>query len=264
MASVVAPKLSLVHKTTRVLRAVAAGGAGVGLSEIARTTAVPKATCLRILDDLIEEKLVVFDTSTKRYAVGFCALALVGGPLSNESAQLHIQQELHRLAELVGETAGLDVLVGTDVVVIAQVQGPSTIGYSPKPVPRTLEAWNTSTGKVLLAHLDAATLRTTHGVTLDAAAATRRSRTTFLDELAEVRERGYGTARDEMEPGASAVAAPVTVDGEVIAAAWIGGPSFRVSCDRVPVIADEVIASAKVLGDILKVTGRRLDGGLRP
>jgi DNA-binding IclR family transcriptional regulator len=76
-----------------------------------------------------------------------------------------------------------------------------------------------------------------------------------------VRERGYGTARDEMEVGAAAVAAPVRVDGEVVAAAWIGGPSFRITADRVPAIADEVIASAKVLGDILEVTGRRLDGG---
>ena len=64
-----------------------------------------------------------------------------------------------------------------------------------------------------------------------------------------------------MEVGASAVAAPVEVDGEVVAAAWIGGPSFRIAPKCVPGIAEEVVASAKVLGDILKVTGRRLDGG---
>jgi IclR family transcriptional regulator, acetate operon repressor len=254
-------KPSLVRKTAAVLRAVAAGGDGIGLSEVARAASVPKATCLRILNDLIDEQLVVLDPDSKRYAVGFGALSLVGGVLDAESAHVHIRHELRRLADVTGETSGLDILVGADVVVIAQVQGPSTIGYSPSGVPRTLETWNTSTGKVLLAQLDTKQLRKTHRAALDAVAAARGSRVAFLDELSAVHERGYGAARDEMEVGAAAVAAPVRVDGEVVAAAWIGGPSFRITPDRVPAIADEVIASAKVLGDILEVTGRRLDGG---
>ena len=256
-------KPSLVRKTAAVLRAVAAGGDGIGLSDVARAATLPKAMCLRILNDLIDEQLVVFDPDAKRYAVGFGALSLVGGLLGSESAHVHIRHELRRLAEATEETSGLDILVDTDVVVIAQVQGPSTIGYSPRAVPRTLRSWNTSTGKVLLSALDIDDLRRTHRVALDAVAAVRGSRTAFADELAVVRERGYGTARDEMEVGAAAVAAPVEVDGEVVAAAWIGGPSFRITPERVPGIADEVIASAKVLGDILKVTGRRLDGGAR-
>ena len=60
-----------------------------------------------------------------------------------------------------------------------------------------------------------------------------------------------------MKVGAAAVAAPVEVDGEVVAAAWIGGPSFRITPEHVPGIAEQVIASAKVLGNILKVTGCR-------
>jgi IclR family acetate operon transcriptional repressor len=251
---------SLVRKSIAVLRSVAAGADGVGLSEIARSAAIPKATCLRILNDLIDEQLVVLDPDSKRYAVAFGALSLVGGLIGAESAPAHIEQELRRLADATEETSGLDILVGTDVVVIGQVQGPSTIGYSPKGVPRTLETWNTSTGKVLLAHLDEQDLRSTHRAALDAVAAVRGSATSFLDELVTVRERGFGTARDEMEVGAAAVASPVRVDGQVVAAAWIGGPSFRITPQRVPGIAEAVIASAKVLGDILKVTGRRLDG----
>jgi IclR family acetate operon transcriptional repressor len=254
-------KPSLVRKTAAVLRAVAAGGDGIGLSDVARDAALPKATCLRILNDLIDEQLTVFDPDAKRYAVGFGALSLVGGLLDGESANAHIRHELRRLADVTEETSGLDILVGADVVVIAQVQGPSTIGYSPRGVPRTLQSWNTSTGKVLLAALAAKDFRRTHRAALDTVGTVRGSRTAFLDELAVVRERGYGTARDEMEVGAAAVAAPVEVDGEVVAAVWIGGPSFRITEELVPGIADEVIASAKVLGDILTVTGRRLDGG---
>jgi DNA-binding IclR family transcriptional regulator len=169
-------KPSLVRKTAAVLRAVAAGGDGIGLSEVARAASVPKATCLRILNDLIHEQLVVLDPDSKRYAVGFGALSLVGGVLDAESAHVHIRHELRRLADVTEETSGLDILVGADVVVIAQVQGPSTIGYSPSGVPRTLETWNTSTGKVLLAQLDTKQLRKTHRAALDAVAAARGSR----------------------------------------------------------------------------------------
>ena len=112
---------------------------------------------------------------------------------------------------------------------IAQVQGPSTIGYTPSGVPRTLETWNTSTGKVLLGDLDDRRLRSTHGAALATVAARRHSKTSFPAELVTVRQQGYGTARDEMEVGASAVAAPVRVDGQVVAATWIGGPSFRIT-----------------------------------
>ena len=170
-------------------RPVAAGGDGIGLSDVARAASVPKATSLRILNDLIDEQLVVFDPDAKRYAVGFGAMSLVGGLLDAESAHVHIRHELRSLADVTEETSGLDILVGTDVVVIAQVQGPSTIGYSPRAVPRTLQTWNTSTGKVLLAPLDTKDLRRTHRAALDAVAAVRGSRTAFVDELAVVRER---------------------------------------------------------------------------
>ncbi len=233
------------------------------LSEVARVASVPKATCLRILNDLSDEQLVVFDPDAKRYAVGFGALSLVGGVLDAESAHVHIRHELRRLADVTEETSGLDILVGADVVVIAQVQGPSTIGYSPSGVPRTLETWNTSTGKVLLAQLDTKQLRSTHRTALDAVATTAAfaGRRSSIGCSRRPRARLRDRLRDEMEVGAAAVAAPVRVDGEVVAAAWIGGPSFRITPDRVPAIADEVVALAKVLGDILEVTRRRLDGG---
>ena len=93
-------KPSLVRKTATVLRAIAAGGDGIGLSDVARATALPKATCLRILNDLIDEQLVVLDPDSKRYAVGFGALSLVGGLLGSESANVHIRHELRRLADV--------------------------------------------------------------------------------------------------------------------------------------------------------------------
>src|SRR3954452_3663208 len=152
----------LVHKTVAVLRTVAASTGGIGLSELSRVTGIPKATCLRIVAVLEEEHLVALDVDSKRYTVALGALALAGSLLDPGGSHRIIAAELESLAAPTQETAGLDVLRGTEVVVIEQVAGPQLIGQTAKPVPRSLATWNTSTGKVLLASLEPDELEATH------------------------------------------------------------------------------------------------------
>ena len=249
--------VGLVHKTVAVLRTVAASNGGIGLSELSRVTGIPKATCLRIVAVLDEEQLVALDAESKRYAVALGALALAGSLLDPGGAHRIIARELETLASATQETAGLDVLRGTEVVVIEQVAGPQLIGQTAKPVPRSLATWNTSTGKVLLASLDADELESTHARALAEAARRRRSERAFRRELERVRTNGYAVARDEMEQGAAAVAAPVVIRGEVAAAVWIGGPSFRLTDTRVAEVAAEVMACGRRLGEALSLTGAR-------
>lgn len=253
-------KSSLVHKTIAVLRAIAASGDGIGLSDLSRATDIPKATCLRILAVLEGERIVMLEPGNKRYFIGFGAVTIVGDLLGSNSPYLHVQQVLGDLVAATGETAGLDVLVDTDVLVVAQVQGPRVIGYSPRSMPRWLNTWNTSTGKVLLAGLSNDEVRARHAAALSAAKATFGSEQDFLEELDEVRRRSYGVARDEMEHGAAAVAAPVRVGGDVAAATWIGGPTFRITEERVPTLASDVIRAAAAIGDIMTLNGGRIAG----
>jgi len=68
---------------------------------------------------------------------------------------------------------------------------------------------------------------------------------TLRRHLALVRERGYAATTDEQEIGLAAVGAPVrTLDGHVIAAVTVSGPTFRITEDTVPGLAEHVLGAA--------------------
>jgi DNA-binding IclR family transcriptional regulator len=72
-------------------------------------------------------------------------------------------------------------------------------------------------------------------------------------ELERVRSLGYATAVDELELGLAAMAAPVcAVDGAVVAAVSISGPTSRLTHERIERLAPLLLEQAATLG-------RRLD-----
>jgi IclR family acetate operon transcriptional repressor len=59
------------------------------------------------------------------------------------------------------------------------------------------------------------------------------------EELERVRQQGYAVAQEELEGGLSAVAAPIwNHQGEVVAAVSVSGPSFRLSAEKIPELAE--------------------------
>jgi IclR family acetate operon transcriptional repressor len=249
--------VGLVHKTIWILRTVAAHPQGIGLSDVARACGIPKATCHRILTVLEKERWLTADPTSRRFRVSLSMLFLVGGLLDQESVYAHAQNVLKELAADTRETAGLDQLVSPSVVVLTQVAGPFLMGLSSGP-RRKSPAWRTSTGKALLAWHDAETVRSEFVADIrDRPARKFADFDAFLAELGEVRERGYSVAYDELEEGAAAVAAPVHVGDTVPYAIWVGGPTYRVTREQVPALADQVIAAAGKVGQVLEMSGRR-------
>jgi DNA-binding IclR family transcriptional regulator len=69
--------------------------------------------------------------------------------------------------------------------------------------------------------------------------------TTLAAALETIRERGYATTSEEHEIGLAAIAAPVrALDGKVIAAVTLSGPTFRLTEDTVPGLAEQLLAAA--------------------
>jgi DNA-binding IclR family transcriptional regulator len=76
----------------------------------------------------------------------------------------------------------------------------------------------------------------------------------LIDELSNVRQRGYATNLEELEPGLAAIAAPIRdIHGQVIAAISVGGPVARLTEDDKPnsEMVQEVIAIAKAISGAL-------------
>jgi IclR family transcriptional regulator, acetate operon repressor len=74
-------------------------------------------------------------------------------------------------------------------------------------------------------------------------------------ELADVRRRGWAASVDELEVGLAGVAAPVrAVDGAVLAAVSVSGPTARITALGVSALGDVLLAE---LRDLSKQLGNR-------
>jgi IclR family acetate operon transcriptional repressor len=253
----------LVRRTISLLRAVAAHPEGVGLSEVAREAGIPKATCYRVLTVLERESWLTLDPVTRRYRVSLGLLSIVGGLLDGGGAYSHMRDVLRDLAGETKETAGFDVLLAPKVMVVAQVPGPSLIGQTLKPVPRTQPVWATSTGKVLLAALNPEQVRADFAEEFAAHALQEvGDLDSFMGSLAAVRSRGFAFAYDELEIGAASVAAPVRIRDTTPYAVWIGGPTYRLTRDRINEVAESVMKAARQLSELLSNTDIDLSSAL--
>jgi IclR family acetate operon transcriptional repressor len=244
----------LATRTAALLRLVASSPAPLGLSEIARESTIPKATCIRILRALVEEDLLEIDPDTRRYRVSFALTALMADRVQADGSIDRLRGELIRLGASTHETAGIDLLIGDDVVVVLQVEGPQLISQTGKPVPRRLPLLRSSTGKAFLTWHHDPLIATATIATLGPAEQTRVEK-----ERSANRQRGYAVAFEELDPDAAAIAAPVMVHDTMICTVWIGGPSFRMTPADIPGLAARVVESANRLAILLRTGQVSLD-----
>ena len=202
--------------------------AGLGVVDVARRLGVDKSQASRTLSALAEHGLAERDPATRAYRLGprvFAYAALV-----SERRLLRLAPPvLERLVQEVGERAHLSVLDGAAVLTLLS-QGPPHAVQAAGWAGRSVPAYCTAAGRALLFDHEPAALR----ALFDGVEMTARgpNSVTTIDQLSarvkEAAERGYAVADEELEPGLAAVAAPVRrVDGSIVAAVNVSGPSFR-------------------------------------
>jgi len=77
-------------------------------------------------------------------------------------------------------------------------------------------------------------------------------RAQFDHALVEVRRRGWAASLDELELGLTAVGAPVrTVDGTVVAAVSVSGPTNRINEYGITKLGDLLVAELRGLSALL-------------
>jgi DNA-binding IclR family transcriptional regulator len=197
--------------------------------------------------------MIFLDSASRQYFVSIGALAIYAGLQSASGAYLVAKRELDLLSQESQETSGLDLSGGSSVTVVVQVAGPRIIGQMPKPVPRTMSAITTSTGKVFTAWAEPTDVRTWFNGTCSNKEIDR-----IIRDAAETRLVGFAKAIDEVEVGAAAIGAPVLISGRAIAAVWVGGPTFRFTPDRIPALAHLVRRTAGRLSELFSLDGGSL------
>jgi DNA-binding IclR family transcriptional regulator len=99
---------------------------------------------------------------------------------------------------------------------------------------------------VLLAYADGDTVAQVFDAGLDRFTQhTITDRRALGEELARVRGRDWACCSEELEIGLNAVAAPIFAgDGEMIASVSVSGPSYRVTAEDFPSVAERLLAGA--------------------
>ena len=247
------PGTQAVQRAMKVLKACAAAGDEARLTDLARAAALNKTTAFRLLSALEGAGMVERTPSGDRYRLGPELLRLASQALGNRGLQTAGRPTLFALAAVTRETVTLEVLVGTEVLILDEAVGGHVIGAMPS-VGTRWPAHATSTGKVMLAGLsdDDLAARLGSGPLSTHTPRTVASATALRRELERVRARGYATSVEELEPGFVAVGAPVRgAHGAVVAAISVGGPRSRFTPSVVNGIARRLPAAADSISERL-------------
>jgi DNA-binding IclR family transcriptional regulator len=205
-----------------------------GVSELAAEIDVHKSTAFRLLGALEGRGLVEQAADRGKYRLGFGLIPLAGAVSDRLEVTRQGRPVYEQLAIDLGETINIAVLQSHWAVNIDQAMGPSTVATH-NWIGRLTPLHCTSSGKVLLAHLDPerrAELLAESG--MEAVTPNTITSLSALDaELTQVRETGLAVAVEEYEIGLNAAAAPVCDRaGQVIAALTVSGPAYRMDTHR--------------------------------
>ena len=242
------PGTQAIDRAAELLVRVVEGSRPLALGELAETSGLPKSTTSRLVSALERHGLVqrIGERGSLRPGPVLLRFAQRGVP---DASLVDLGEEALRwLADASGETINLAVPTPAGVEHLAQRDSRHFVGVT-SWVGRRVPLHAAANGKVFLAfgaapvaaRLDALTPHTI----VDHAA--------LEEELERVRVRGYATAKDELELGLSAIAAPVRgADGAVVAALSISAPTARLPAERieqlVPTLLEQAVELSRRLG----------------
>jgi DNA-binding IclR family transcriptional regulator len=219
-----------------------------GVTEIAAELGVHKSTVSRLLAVLESRGYVEQVSGRGKYRIGF-SIARLARASSGRLDLVKLSQDVcDGLAAEVGETTNVAILDDNRIINIVEAIGPAEITLR-SWVGQSCPAHATSSGKVLLAGLDAAEVRSRFGAGLEAFTDSTIVKIADLEcQLAIVRERGWASVSEELEVGLNAVAAPLYDAGaQVIAALSVSGPSYRLGDQQFEEIAKRTIGAAETI-----------------
>ena len=235
--------LQSVDRALQVLELLAAWGSG-GVTELAAEIGVHKSTAFRLLGALEARELVEQTSERGKYQLGFGIVRLARRVNVHLELDEQARTVTENLAHKVGESINVAVQREGFVVNVVQSRGQASV-TSHNWIGQLTPLHATSSGKVLLAHLDPATRTELIAKGLERFTANTHTDPVLLEqELTEIVTRGHATTYGELEIGLNAVAVPVHgEDGSVVAALSASGPAYRLTPERIAEILDKVEAA---------------------
>lgn len=239
--------VSTAARISALLTAFRPGDEALGVSELARRTALPKSSVHRLSGHLVAHGLLERDGPSLRLGLRLF-----------EIGQLAVRQRgivdaarpyLADLREATRNTVHLAVLEGTEVVYLDVLRGPDAPRL-PSRIGGRFPAHATAVGKAILAHGPESLVQ----AVIDAGLPRISPRTVTAPgllrrQLDRIRSEGLAYEREESGPGVVCAASPLlSADGRAVAAISISGWSNRMRTERVaPAVRTAALALSRGL-----------------
>ena len=250
-------------RVVRILELVNNNEKGISLINISEKLDIPKSTLSPILKTL--EKTNFLEKNDKGCYVASFKLFQLGLSYAGElDALTMIREQMKVIVGKVNEIVHFGVLDGDMVLYLAKVK-PSDDIEVVSAVGKRIPAIYTGLGKALLSkftddeiidkYKDYKFVKHTEN--------SIKNIDELLEEINQVREKGYAVENQELTTNISCVAVPIREDGVIKAAISATYPIFRKTENTEKDIASVLLEQRDIIEDIIKIQNLKLDFNIR-
>lgn len=232
-----------------LLLLVASSNRPMALPELSTALAIPKPTVFRLCQRLERDGYLERETGSRHFHVGPSLVRLGLVAIRGGRAQLVRHAILQSLVDSVGETCNFTTLAGTEVLYLDRVETRWPLRLHLEPGSR-VPLHCTASGKLFLAHMDAARRQTilSVGKLTPNTPSSITSRTDLERHLARIAAQDYSIDNEEFLQGLVAIAVPIRDDvGHVVAALACHAPVARLSVRNAVELLPKLRAAASKL-----------------
>ncbi|WP_408008335.1 IclR family transcriptional regulator [Pseudalkalibacillus sp. A8] len=233
---------SAVERALTILELISSKEGPVGVGEIAQELELAKSTTHRILEALKSKQFVEQIEATEKYQIGLKAIEIGMSSLTKWNLVDITAPYLKQLASDLNETAFLGVYDNGEIVYVYKAEGKQSVSTNAQLGTRK-PVHCTGLGKSIVSNFqieEVDHILTEKGMP-KYTDKTITDRQKYLEELSEIRQRGYAMDDEEVEEGLTCFAVPIfNYTGNAIAAISVAGPTERILNKK-----DQVIESLK-------------------
>ncbi len=236
----------LLRRAVQVMEVLRTSQEPLSIRQVADRAGLSKSTVQRLLRELVATDLVGHHHVTQRYQLGPRTLALGAA----YQRRLDIRQvslpHMSRLRDTTGETVGLSVGYGDQLMHIEQVASELTL-RAMLDIGRPLPLWSGAPARLLLAERSDEEIRAILAEHRrgDVDPVNPPSPEDLLADVAAARERGYAMAVEETLPGVSTMSAAIRDStGSLVATLSLTMPSSRLTEQTKTELLPQLVAAA--------------------
>lgn len=256
-------QIQVLDRALALLEVLSHQGPDLTLAQLSELLKLHKSTAHRLIMVLERHRLIEKNSNTGKYRLGLKLFELGTKAIGQLDLRERARPFLERAVLETGETVHLCVYDDGEVVYLDKVEPTRSVRLA-SSVGRRNPAYCTAVGKALMAFMPEADVETA-SVKFGFRQLTRKTISNMLElkaELARVRKQGYAVDNEENEEGVCCVGAPVWSFGtHPVAAISVSGPTFRMTPEKIPIVAQSIAAIANGLSRQLGMTGQAANMG---